>query len=200
MPTTVNVKINTVQHTQQTSQAGNELNYVEVTGYDSTNNKGFKKRFFATKKDGTATKNAETADSLKQDDWVEFTLDDTSYNNVQTLKKINEPAGMSAPSQASPDSGNPKAAGGKKGGGYKANPAKEIAIRKSVALKAAVDLVKGDQETGVAGCIEIAKQFEDYLKPTAEKPEVVTAPNGNTIENPTGQETPPAPQDDDIPF
>ena len=91
MPTQVQVKVNTINHTTQTSKAGNELNYVEITGFDSTNNKGFKKRFFSTKKDGTATKNAETADTLKQDDWIELTLDDTSYANVRLPRAIQRP-------------------------------------------------------------------------------------------------------------
>jgi hypothetical protein len=196
MPTTVQVKINTVQHTTQTSKAGNDLNYVEITGFDATNNKGFKKRFFATKKDGTATKNAETADSLNQDDWAEITLDDTSYHNVQTLKKIQQPAGMQAPSQASPESGNP---GKGNKGGYKPNPEKEKAIAKSVALKASVTFFAGSQEVGAEDIIEMAYKFVEFLTPEpavdgeVRQNLVETAPNGNTIQTP-------APTDDDIPF
>lgn len=195
MPSIVQVKVNTVQHTSQVSKAGTDLNYVEITGFDSTNNKGFKKRFFATKKDGTATKNAETADSLSQDDWAEFTLDDTSYHNVQTLKKINQPAGMSAPSQASPESGNPKGTS-KGGGGYKSNPEKEKAIAKSVALKAAVTFLAGNQEVGTDDIIEMSYKFVDFLAPEAavdgEVREVTE--HGNVIVNPTQEE------DEDIPF
>jgi hypothetical protein len=198
MPTKVQVKVNTVNHTTQTSNAGNELNYVEITGFDSTNNKGFKKRFFATKKDGTATKNAETADTLNQDDWIEITLDDTSYHNVQTLKKIQEPAGMTAPSQGSTASGNPKGSGGSKGG-YKGNPAKDKAIARSVALKAAVDF-SNPVEDGVDEVLAKAQIFEEYLMGgstmTVDGEIRETAPNGNVIQNAT---TPPV-EDDDIPF
>lgn len=198
MPTQVQVKVNTINHTTQTSKAGNELNYVEITGFDSTNNKGFKKRFFSTKKDGTATKNAETADALKQDDWIEITLDDTSYANVQTLKKINEPAGMTAPSQSSAASGNPKTTAGKGGARkYTPDPEKAKAIARSVALKAAVEF-SNPTETGVDDVLQVAAEFEKYL--LGEVVTVVdgetreTAPNGNVIVNGTTQ------TDDDIPF
>jgi len=99
MPTTVKVKVNTVNHTKAVSQAGNDLNYVELTGFCPDTNKGFKKRFFATQRNGTATPEAELADTLQKNDWVEVTMDDSSYKNVEGLKKIAEPAGMTAPDQ-----------------------------------------------------------------------------------------------------
>lgn len=203
MPTKVNVKINTVQHTTFVSNAGNTLNYVEATGFNATDNKGFKKRCFATKKDGTATKNAETLDALNQDDWAEFTLDDTSYQNIQTVRKIQEPAGMSIPSQ------KPTHTAGKGGARtYKADPKKTQSIARSVALKAAVEygigrgLKKGDDN--VASILDVARRFEEYLNPT-DIPEVdgeVREPlkNGGSITNPTPNPTPAPVEDDDIPF
>jgi len=206
MPTNVQVKVNTVNHTTQRSNAGNELNYVEITGYDATNSKGFKKRFFATKKDGTATKNAETADSLNQDDWIQITLDDTSYHNVQTLKKIAQPAGMEAPSQSSKASGNPKSSGGKKGGFKKGGEFRTVPqLNREVALNAAVKFVN-DGETKAASIddvVGIAEKFENYLVGQTVDGEVrEPLKNGGSITNPTKEYDSPNndPQDDDIPF
>lgn len=198
MPTKVNVRVNTIQHTTQQSQAGNTLNYIEITGFNETDNKGFKKRFFSTKKDGTATKNAETADSLNKDDWIEIVLDDTSYHNVQTLKKIAAPANASAPSQAGQPVGVGTVAGNKmsKGDWAAKDKAKNASIARSVALKAAVDFLN-PAENGPQDVIDMAVEFEGYLlngrrSPGDEAVTKETAPNGNTITTPV--------EDDDIPF
>lgn len=198
MPQTVQVKVNTVNHTTQTSNAGNELNYVEITGFDATNSKGFKKRFFATKKDGTATMNAEKADSLNQDDWIEITLDDTSYHNVQTLKKIQEPAGMTSPSQSSAAAGNPKTTKRT----YKPDPEKAKSIARSVALKAAVDFACNSSDTTtVDDVIVVADRFELYLAGQTVDGEIrEPLKGGGSMTNATTTAENNQPQDDDIPF
>jgi len=199
MPTKVNVRINTVQHTSQVSSTGNNLNYVEITGYNETDGKGFKKRFFATKKDGTATKNAETADALNKDDWCEIVLDDTSYKNVQTLKKIAAPANATAPEQTGTTSASNTVANKmSKADWAKKDSAKNESIARSVALKAAVDFMAGSGETDSEVVIDKAVEFEAYLlngrrSPGDETVREVTE-HGNVIVNPTQEE------DEDIPF
>jgi hypothetical protein len=128
---------------------------LELTGYDATARRGFKKLFFETKKDGGLTKNAETANTLKQDDWVEITMDDTSYKNVQSIRIIAEPAGSNVPSQAGGAPASNQAAGGSSsasGGSSKmskaewaAKQAKEaLGIARSVALKVGIEAVSAD--------------------------------------------------------
>lgn len=199
MPTKVNVRVNTIQHTSQVSAAGNTLNYVEITGFNETESKGFKKRFFSTKKDGTATKNAETADTLNKDDWIEIVLDDTSYHNVQTLRKIAAPANATAPSQAGQPVGVGTVAGNKmsKADWALKDKAKNESIARSVALKAAVDFMAGAGETDADVVIDKAVEFEAYLlngrrQPGDENTVTETAANGNTVTTPV--------EDDDIPF
>ncbi|MBW2645207.1 MAG: hypothetical protein JRE23_03325 [Deltaproteobacteria bacterium] len=146
MPTSAQVRVNTVRSTVR-----GDSNMLELTGYDNTNRRGFKKLFFETKKDGGLTKNAETANTLKQDDWVEITMDDTSYKNVQSIKRIQEPAGSDVPSQG----GGQSSSGGGGGGQSKTDKMskaewaakdakKELGVARSVALKAAVAAVSGD--------------------------------------------------------
>jgi hypothetical protein len=149
MPSTVQVRVKNVNANAKQGS----YDAVEITGYDATNSKGFKKKFFATKKDGSATKNAETAYTLNENDWCEITMDDTSYKNVQTIKKIAQPAGVTAP---------PANSGGGRKGGYN-NPQKDASIARSVALKAAVDFVGGSDSADVETVIEHAKAFEAYL-------------------------------------
>lgn len=202
MPTKVNVRVNTIQHTSQVSAAGNTLNYVEITGFNETDNKGFKKRFFSTKKDGTATKNAETADSLNKDDWIEIVLDDTSYQNVQTLRKIAAPANASAPSQSGTTSSAPATGGTNKmskADWAEKDRLKAASIARSVALKSATDLVIAEGVFDVDTVIEVATKMAEYLTGPSTTRE--TSPNGNTIVKPTAPvEEAPAPGDDDIPF
>jgi hypothetical protein len=202
MPTKLQVKVNTVTHTEQ-----NGYNYVQVTGLDHTNNKGFKKRFFATKKDGSATKNAETADSLSKDDWVEFTLDDTSYKNVQSLKKIGAPADAgSVPSQGG-NSGGGRSSGGSdkmsKADWAAKDANKERSMARHKALVVATDyciaagLKKG--KDNVAGILDVAARFEEYLNPSSKQPGDEKATVTTTASVATEVETTPV-QDDDIPF
>jgi hypothetical protein len=219
MPTTVQVKVNTVTHTTQQSKAGNDLNYVEITGFDAAAGKGFKKRCFATKKDGTATKNAETADSLSQNDWVEITMDDSSYKNIQTIKKIAEPAGMSAPDQSEGKATTSQPA---------SSPAKSTKafrttgqLNREKALDAALKYltIRGikDGVDNVGSTLDVARRFEDYLVTDANAVDGEPRGSGNmTVHDAaTSQkilddeekarkaaatEPTPGPQDDDIPF
>lgn len=224
MPTTVQVKVNTVQHISipKKSDPSVNLNYVEVTGYDNTNRKGFKKRFFATKQDNTATVNAEIADTLVQDDWCEFVLDDTTYKNVQTIKKIGAPAGSDAPSQAGGGGGGGgrKSSGG--GGGMTKEEwalkdlKKEISIHRQAALKNAVNSCADGKPVTKAKMQQIEKMalrmtafldsgdFDGPMLKAVEipKPEapVTREPGDEQGQDGPGQETTPVTQDDDIPF
>lgn len=206
MPTKVNVRVNSITHTTQLSKAGDDLNYVVITGFDETNNKGFKKQFFATTKAGEATKPAEMADTLNKDDWVEITMDDTSYKNVMTIKKIPSPAGAQAPNRS-----NTGASGGGGGGGmtkaeWAAKDArKEAAISRNSALKAAVEFmkivgkVKGKDNVDLT--LDVARRFEDFLTAEAREPgddrdidvNTETLPNGNIVNLPVEE-------DEEIPF
>jgi hypothetical protein len=227
MPTSMIVKVSGVEHKEEVSNnTGNTLHYCYVKGYDHTAGKGCNKRFFSTKKNGDATKNAETADSLNPGDWIEMVLDDSSYQNVQTIKRSTQPADYTegdAP-QSSP-SANPPAGGraskpatanrGGGGGGsdkmskaeWAAKDAKhEASINRSVALKASVDFLQGMDSVNVPEVLKLAVKFEAYLAGPKDKLTLVKASNGNTIQNPTpltgsGSDAgDPGVQDDDIPF
>jgi len=187
---------------------------VEITGFDLQNNRGFKKKFFATKKDGSATKNAETAYTLNKEDWCEITLDDTSYKNVQTIKKIAAPAGA--------DSAPPAQSGGSGGGGKKSysggssdkmskaewaekDRKKEAAIARNSALKAAVEFMKVVGKTAKKNNVEItldvARKFEDFLLVDNKQPgdeQAVETETGS--EGGPGRDNTPPVEDDDIPF
>jgi hypothetical protein len=197
---------------------------LEITGYDHTNRRGFKKLVFETKK-GTdiITKNAEVANTLVQDDWVEITMDDTSYKNVQSIKKIAQPAGGDVPSQAggAPASGD---------GGSKAAPAKKmskeewaakdakIALNeaRAAALLSAVELVSSEEKSitksAIAAVEKLANRFTSFLLNGSfeGKPETPAPPEQPTTREPgddqgTGDSPPdadssPGPEDDDIPF
>ena len=171
MPSKVNVKVNNVTHTTKTARSGAVLNYVKLTGFNATDNKGFSKEFFATKKDGSATKSAETADTLNQDDWVEITMDDTSYKNVQSIRPIQAPADAgSVPSQASQPVRNTGGGGSdrmSKAEWAEKDAKKEISINRSSALKQAVVLAasnsKGGTKANVDSIEKLTKRFFDYL-------------------------------------
>ena len=223
MPTIVEVRVNTINHTTMTSKAGDPLNYVELTGMDNTNSRGFKKKFFSTKKDGTATRNAEIADGLSKDDWVEITMDDSSYANVQTIRKIGQPSNVNEPANGSGGGGNAGGSYGTGGGGggdkmTKADWAlkdriKELSMARHKALVTAVALVgvvaKPSKAT-IKAIAKLADSFTSFLvtgdfegkleapvvveEPVVETPAVVDAPI-NT-EGPTGD----VGADDDIPF
>jgi len=221
MPTSAQVKVNTVRSTVR-----GDSNMLELTGYDNTNRRGFKKLFFETKKDGGLTKNAETANTLKQDDWVEVTMDDSSYKNVQSIKRIGEPTGAEAPPAVENRSG-----GGGGGGAAKTDKMskadwaakdrkKEIGVARSVALKAAVGVCGTSASAPtkkIVNAIEkLAFRFEAYLIKgdfnadlDADEPEH-TSPEGPSTVHPMDEQpnTPVdvtvaeegAPIDDDIPF
>jgi hypothetical protein len=210
MPAKVQVRINTVGHITR-----GEYNLIEVTGYDETNRSGFKKSFFAEKKEGGATVNAQIAESLTQDDWAEFTLDDTSYHNVQSIRAIGAPANASAPAQsggsAPASSGGSPASGG---GGAKKTGRSVGMLNRGSALEAAVKLTAGEKPTkGLINTLEkLAYRMEAFLskgsfdadvdavdEPVA--PEVpVAQPDNTTATQPPVGDAPPAPEDDDIPF
>ena len=217
MPTSAQVKVNTVGSTVR----GNS-NMVELTGYDATNRRGFKKLFFETKKDGGLTKNAETAQSLKQDDWVEITMDDSSYKNVQSIRIIQEPAGQDVPAQGQGSSPAPASSGG---GGAKSDRMtkaewaakdrkKEVSVARSVAIKAAVVMAGICDKTATKPAVDamekLAYRIEAYLMKgafdAALDVEVVEAvaqvdntPVASNDSPPIDNDTAPT-QDDDIPF
>jgi hypothetical protein len=224
MPSTCQVKVNTVKHTTQNSKKGVQLNYVEITGYDATNSKGFKKRFFATKQDGAATVNAEIADGLNKDDWAEIVVDDTEWQNVQFLKKIAQPEGLTAPDQpggGGTPSGSPRAGGG--GAADKMSKEewaakdrkKEIGVARSVALKASVTACAADGAkvtTAKMATIEkLADKFYNFLmggdfnKKPADNiihnvPDKIQPPADDNNGGAGDGESPPISADDDIPF
>lgn len=211
MPTTINVKVNTVQPTTR----GN-YNMIEITGYDHTNNRGFKKAFFEEKKAGGRTAIALISDTLKQDDWVEIVIDDTTYKNIQTMKQIGEPAGADVPTQAGGGGGGGNPAGNSGGGGTtkRGNYRTVGALNREVALSSAVKMFSGEKATkGTISSLEkLAIRMEAFLVKgdfDAEVDEVVVPPPPVADPPPVAQpdNTPPidnnpAPQveDDDIPF
>ena len=200
MPTTVQVKVNTIGSTTR----GNS-NMVEMTGYDHTNNRGFKKLFFEEKKSGGRTRNAEVADTLSKDDWVEVTMDDTSYKNVQSIKKIAEPAGgESTPSQSSYK--KPAGGGGKKKGEFRTVPMlnREVALKSAVSLMGPVKLTKTiiDSLEKLAYRLEAFLVKGDFDAELDTDPVVEEKPVAQTDNTPAaGNDPAPAPvDDDDIPF
>ena len=215
MPTNVTVKVNTIQPITRGA-----FNLIEITGYDHTNNKGFKKSFFEEKKGGGRTKAAELADTLVKDDWVEFVLDDTSYANVQTLKKTAEPAGGdSVPSQGGGGGGQRPGVFGAGAPSDKMSKAewaekdrkKDVAMARSVAVKAAVAMTysTGKMTAGIVKALEkLTLRIEAYLlkgdfdacladdpKEPGDDREEDTPKPSTSGEDQTGQGP-----DDDIPF
>jgi hypothetical protein len=202
---------------------------LELTGFDATARRGFKKLFFETKKDGGLTKNAETANTLKQDDWVEITMDDTSYKNVQSIRIIAEPAGQNVPSQAggeqsgggggAPTGGNPRSANGSdkmsKAEWAAKDSKKELGVARSVALKAAVAAVSADGKGFTKVKAEQIKKmingftsfllngdFEGKPEPEVATPETPAdkQPGDDRAEGQATDGGEKAPIDDDIPF
>jgi hypothetical protein len=219
MPTIVQVKVNT----PGTTTRGNS-NMIQLTGFDYTNNRGFKKLFFEEKQQGGRTANAEVSDTLAKDDWVEITMDDTQYNNVTNIRKISEPAGAVVP-----DSTQGKASSG--GGGRdnqtfkpaddknkmsKADWAakdrkKEVSVSRSVALKSSAVLFSGKGATkAIVDSLEkLTLRMEAYLMKGAFDAELDAEPiELPTVDTPTppdnsgaeGAGGTPGPEDDDIPF
>jgi hypothetical protein len=205
MPTKVKVRVSSVDHTTVTSAKGFELNYVVLKGFDEGANKGFKKQFFATKKDGTPTVNAQTADQLAPNDWVELTLDDTSYQNVQTLRKINAPDGATAPDQVSyqEKTSSRSTGGGKSPKAFRTVPQ----LNREVALDHAIKMVIAKLTTQ-KNLITMAVKLEDYLVNGVGVPdpkiqsETMPPPGNETPSDAPDPDSHPGPavDDDDIPF
>ena len=199
---TAKVKVNEVSHTTITSAKGVDLNYCVLKGYDDTNSKGFSKRFFATKKDGDPTRNAEIADTLQPNDWVEVTMDDTTYKNVQTIKKISEPAGGSAPDQSNFNSApaETKSSSSPKGGARSGDQ-----LNRATALELAIEAIRlGESFPSTKTVLDVAEKFEHYIVNGFGNPTMTYDQSG-----PAGQDIPvnePNPDledavgDDDIPF
>ena len=163
MSSKVNVRVTSVDHTTVQSSAGKDLNYVVIKGFDETNNRGFKKQFFATKQDGSPTVNATKADSLNKGDWVEITMDDSKWQNVETLRVINEPSGASAPSTGSASSqsgGNSRGGGGSKQFRTVPQLNREQALKFSIA---ALGVNPKATKAHVDKLLKLAVKFEDYL-------------------------------------
>ena len=211
MPTTVKVRVNTINADAKQGS----YDAVEITGFDLDNNRGFKKKFFATKKDGSATKNAETAYTLNKDDWCEITLDDTKFNNVQTIKPIAAPAGAEnvAPSQGGGAAGAKYSNKGKGGGGNQMSKEecaekdrkKEAAIARNSSLKAAVEFMKVvgkvAKKDNVELTLDVARKFEAYLtiddKEPGDEQGIDVAAEAKAVSS--APDTAPV-EDDDIPF
>jgi len=193
MPSIVKVRVSSVEHTTITSKAGKDLNYIVLKGFDEGANKGFKKQFFATKNDGTPTKSAMTADSLSPNDWVEITLDDSSWQNVQSMRTIGAPSGATAPDQAAYQ--EKAASRPAKGGGKTFRTVAQL--NREVALSQSVRLVVG-KAVKIKDMISVATKLEDFLVNGVGVPETKTeTPPPAEPEIP---ETPVTPSDDDIPF
>jgi hypothetical protein len=203
MPT-VKVRVSSVDHTTVVSSTGKDLNYVVLKGFDETNNRGFKKQFFATKQDGTTpTVHAQTADTLAPNDWIEIGMDDGKYENVVSIKKIGTPDGSAAPDQAEYKAEHPA-----RTGGPRANPEKESRIARAVALKQAVALVVG-KVIKIKDLIVTAVKLEDYLTNGVGQPSIKTDQKAQTpprddhsapAQDPPVQDTPTGSIEDDIPF
>jgi hypothetical protein len=189
---------------------------IEMTGYDATNRRGFKKVFFETTKDGKRTRNAEVSDGLHQDDWVEVTMDDTSYKNVQSIKVIAEPAGQDAPAQGGGGGGGGQRSSGGGGGGgsdkmskaeWAAKQAKEAQnIARSVALKAAVEFANtstAPSAKAVSAMEKLSYRMEAFLVKGSFDAEVDAVPEPERVvdDHPsTQQATQPAGQGDGTPI
>jgi hypothetical protein len=218
MPTTAQVKVNTVG----TTVRGNS-NMIELTGYDHTNRRGFKKCFFETKKDGGRTRNAEVSDSLKQDDWVEITMDDSSYKNVQSIKVISQPAGGDVPSQGGGGGGGSPPAGDTTRASSSNKMSKEewaakqlkeaLNVARSNALKAAVTAVSGDGKGFTGAKMKMIEKmvpgftsflmtgdFEGKLPEPVVNEQPSTKEPGDDQNTETESPADTGPPDDDIPF
>ena len=214
MPTTIQVKVNTIQPTTR-----GQYNMIEIVGLDFTNNKGFKKAFFENKKAGGRTAIAEISDTLKQDDWVEIVQDDTSYHNIQTMKKIGQPAGGSATaSQAEGGSGNSsgvdgRASGGGGGGKKSGNYRSVGALNREVALNCATKIIAKVVESGFSKTIvdsleRLAYRMEAFLVKGSFDAEVDAvkepeAPTDTPVQDPQpgpAENNDQTQADDDIPF
>lgn len=199
MPQTITVKVNTIEDTVL-----GDYNYKELKGYDSTNNKNITKRFFAEKKNGGPTQAAMVADTCAQGDWVDLILDDSSYHNVQSMKKVGEPAGGAGPSaDTGASAGAPASSVSKKTGRTVGM------LNREKALESAVAMVSSDKPaTGavVKSMEKLAFRMEAFLVkgdfnadlqevPVPEQPKTASSDPSSDQPGP-----PITPEDDDIPF
>jgi hypothetical protein len=196
---------------------------IEITGYDHTNNRGFKKLVFAEKQGGGATVLSQICDTIQKDDWLEITMEDGQYKNITHLKKIQEPAG----GNSAPDStqGQTKSGGGG-GGGTKSNMSKEewalkdakkelsMARHKAIEASAIIATGKGIGKAVVDSIEKLADRITAYILTGDFNAEVVipklkeaVAPTDNTPAEDNkepgdeqGAGGKPGPEDDDIPF
>ena len=202
MPDKVQVRVSQVNYITR-----GEYNMVEIKGYDETNRQDFTKAFFAEKKGGGATANAQNAEQLKQDDWAEITMDDSSYHNVQSIRAIAAPANAGAGGQQQQQQ-QPHTAPAKKTGRAAGELNREVALTvaggmfsgASKITKGVIDsleklayrmeafLVKGSFDSEVEE-VPPVKEFVDGA-PATPPPPPPPAPEAETS----------APVDDDIPF
>lgn len=214
MPSTINVKINTITPSTRGDKNGNE-----IAGYDTTNNKTYKTFVFELKQDGSPTVAGQVVNTLSPGDWIECTVDDTKWKNIQNLKKISQPAGAQAPTSGGASSGggnNRSSGGGGKADGMSKEEwalkdlKKEISISRQSALKAAVNSCAADGKTVTKAKMEqiekMSLRMEAFLLTGAFDGDVSTAaavadtPKPQT-ETPASTEGPTSgPGDDDIPF
>ena len=206
MPIKVNVKVNSVG-----TMVRGEKNMIVLKGYDHTNNKGFDKSFFEEKKSGGLTQAAQAAETLQENDWVEVTMDDSSWKNVTMIKKISAPAGGDVnPNQNNP-AGQTQAATSRAKSEkmskeeWAAKQLKEATyVARAQALTAAVAVHgEGLTKKNVHGIEKLTKEFCNYLlngdfhyvkpEPVVAKPEPVAQMDNTPEPSPT-------PEDDDIPF
>jgi hypothetical protein len=192
-----------------------DKNMIEINGYDLTNNKGFKKAFFETKRDGGRTKNADISDGLIPGDFIEITMDDTTWKNIQFIKKIAEPAGgAAAPMSAPAGSGNPTGGGSSermsKAEWALKDAKKELSMARHKAIEASAIIAggKGISKATVESIEKLADRFTAYIL-TGDfngEPDLLVQAVSTTAETPAPSETPnteqnPVPSsDDDIPF
>lgn len=184
----VKVKVRTIS-----PEVSGNYNYVQITGYDMTNDRGFKKRVFAETRDGSPTAMAKKLNSLTSGDIVEITLDDSKYKNITDVKLLEKGASQS--------SGGNK--GYSKGGGSKKGEFRTVAqLNREPALDMAIKVVMADGKAITAKKKEqiegLAVRFENYLVAGSfdKKPEPVT---DNKAESPRAPEEEPTTQNEPDP-
>jgi hypothetical protein len=203
---------------------------IEITGFDHTNNRGFKKLVFETTRDGKRTANANFADGIQKDDWVEVTMDDTQYKNIINMKKIGAPEGSNVPDSTQ----GQRSSGGGGGGAKKSNMSKEewalkdakkelsMARHKAIEALAIMSTGKGITKASMDSLEKAANRLTAYILsgdfdaevvvPVLEKPVAQTdnTPDAGNTREPGDEQSDgagaegaggaPNPEDDDIPF
>jgi len=214
MPSTIQVKVNSITPSTRGNKNGSE-----IAGYDVTNNKNYKTFVFELKQDGSPTVAGQVVDSMNPGDWFEAVVDDTKWKNIQSLKKIGEPAGAQVPSGGGAKSGGTGGSRKSSGGGGKSNDmtkeewaakdaAKELSIHRQSALKAAVNACAADGGTVTKAKVQqiekMALRMVAFLSTgdfDGKVPEPVVAPEPTPpMPEPTPRDINPDMADDDIPF